>query len=70
MDELPPLQNLSAAEKDALLAELWAANQLLRQQLAILTERVQELEARSAKTSRNSSKPPSNVTTVASRSRS
>lgn len=59
MDQLPPLKNLSAAQKDELLVGLWAENQVLRQQLAVLEARVKELEARSAQNSRNSSKPPS-----------
>ena len=59
MDQLPALKNLPSAQKDELLAGLWAENQVLRQQLAFLEERVKELEARSAKNSRNSSKPPS-----------
>ena len=59
MDQLPPLKNLPAAQKDELLAELWTENQVLRQQLTLLAARVQELEAQGAKTSRNSNKPPS-----------
>lgn len=59
MDQLPALKNLPAAQKDELLAELWAENQLLRQQIALLEARIKELEARGSQTSRNSSKPPS-----------
>lgn len=59
MDQLRPLKNLPAAQKDELLAELWTENQILRQQLTLLAARVQELEAQGAKTSRKSNKPPS-----------
>ena len=59
MDQLPLLKPLSSEQKDKLIGALWADNQLLRQQVALLTERVKELEAQGAKTSRNSSKPPS-----------
>lgn len=59
MAQLPTLKNLSSVQKDELLAELWTENQFLRQQLAVLEGRIKELEARGAKTSRNSSKPPS-----------
>lgn len=40
-------------------ARLKAENATLREQMTALVERVQELEARLAKDSRNSSKPPS-----------
>ena len=40
-------------------AELEAENAALREQVRALLERVQELEARLAKDSHNSSKPPS-----------
>jgi transposase len=46
------LGKLSAAEKDALIMALF-------KQVQVLSARVQELEARLAKNSRNSSKPPS-----------
>lgn len=59
MDELPPLKDLDSAQKDELIRALWAANQLLRQQVVLLEGRVKELEAQGAKNSRNSSKPPS-----------
>ena len=52
MDTLPDLQRLSAAEKDALIGELWA-------RVVALTATVAELQGRLAKNSRNSSKPPS-----------
>src|SRR5215469_1386623 len=42
------------------IAELEAENQHQREQIAALLVRVQELEARLAKDSHNSSKPPSN----------
>lgn len=38
---------------------MWADDQLLRRQCALLEERVKELEAQVSKNSRNSSKPPS-----------
>ena len=41
------------------IAELEAENAALREQVTVLAERVQELEARLAKDSHNSSKPPS-----------
>lgn len=59
MEELPVLKELTSEQKDELLAALWADNQLLRQQVTQLVERVKELEAQGAQTSRNSSKPPS-----------
>jgi hypothetical protein len=46
MAQLPTLKNLSSVQKDELLAELWAENQVLRQQLAVLEARLKELEAR------------------------
>ena len=55
MSELPNLDHLSHAEKDALIHTLWA-------QVKALTARVAALEARlnePAKTSGNSSLPPS-----------
>ena len=52
MEPLPDLARLSAAEKDALIGELWA-------RVAALTVTVAELQGRLAKNSRNSSKPPS-----------
>ena len=52
MEPLPDLTRLSAAEKDALIGELWA-------RVAALTAAVAELHGRLAKNSRNSSKPPS-----------
>ena len=62
MDDLPDLDRLSVAEKDALIRELWPLRALVRQlseQVATLTAKVAELEGRLALNSRNSSKPPS-----------
>ena len=62
MDEIPDLEQLSIAEKDALIRELWPLRGLVRDLLAqvtTLTAKVTELEARLALNSRNSSKPPS-----------
>ena len=56
---LPNLDNLSDAEKDALIHALFAQLQGLTQQVETLTAKVAELEGRLAKNSRNSSKPPS-----------
>lgn len=52
MQPLPDLALLSAAEKDALIRELWV-------RVAALTATVEELHGRLAKNSHNSSKPPS-----------
>jgi transposase len=52
MVDMPDPSRLSSAEKDALIIELF-------KQVKWLTEQVQELQARLAKNSRNSSKPPS-----------
>lgn len=60
MEQLPALTYLTSEQKDELLEALWAENQFLRQQVTQLIERVKELEAQGAETSRNSSKPPSN----------
>ena len=59
MSSLPDLSELSSAQKDALIGQLWAQNQLLSAQLALLQERIKPLEARLKLNSRNSSKPPS-----------
>ena len=65
MPELPPA-TVSAEGPDAELVRLWAENAALRAQvaeqaaqIAQLLQRIQELEARLAKDSHNSSKPPS-----------
>lgn len=52
---VPDLSKLSSAEKDALIIALFKQ----AEQVQLLTRRVEELEARLAKNSRNSSKPPS-----------
>ena len=59
MDELPDLSRLSVAEKDALIVDLWQLVRKLTAQVTPLETKVQELEARLAQNSRNSSKPPS-----------
>jgi transposase len=62
MDELPDLEELSVAEKDQLIRELWPLRVLVRDlaaQLTVLQTKFTELEARLAQNSRNSSKPPS-----------
>lgn len=56
---MPELKHLPSAQKDELIGALWADNQLLRRQCALLEERVKELEAQVGTNSRNSSKPPS-----------
>ncbi len=61
MTQLPDLNHLSHAEKDALIRALWAQVQALTSQVEALTARVAELEAKlgePAKTSGNSSLPP------------
>lgn len=62
MENLPDLDCLSIADKDALIRELWPLRALvvdLSAQVADLTANVAELQGRLAKNSRNSSKPPS-----------
>jgi transposase len=59
MNELPHLVRLSVAEKDELIRELWSLVRNLTDQVTSLQGKVQELEARLALNSRNSSKPPS-----------
>jgi|APFre7841882724_1041349.scaffolds.fasta_scaffold23828_1 transposase len=58
MTEQPPTTAYSESQ-DAQLARLGAENAALRAQVEQLLERVRELEARLAKDSHNSSKPPS-----------
>ncbi len=53
MKDLPPLETLSSAEKDALIRELWQRLQALEQKGR------QSTQKRVKKTSRNSSLPPS-----------
>lgn len=55
VNNIPDLTQLSHADKDALIRQLWP----LPFELAKLVARVSELETRLAKNSRNSSKPPS-----------
>jgi len=55
VNTLPDLTQLSHADKDALIRQLWP----LQFELAKLVARVSDLENRLAKNSRNSSKPPS-----------
>ena len=62
MKNLPDLDQLSVAQKDDLIRELWPLRALvlkLSEQVATLTDKVAELEGRLALNSRNSSKPPS-----------
>lgn len=59
MTEATGLSKLSVAEKDALIMSLLNRERLLTEQVRMLSERMKELEARLAKNSRNSSKPPS-----------
>lgn len=61
MDELPPLKQLSSEEKAEEIKALWATNQLLRKEVALLEARVKEREVQGAKNSRNSSQPPSSA---------
>ncbi|MBD1999287.1 hypothetical protein H6G00_22185 [Leptolyngbya sp. FACHB-541] len=53
MKELPPLDGLSLAQKDALIGGLWQELQTLRSEVEKLRQ------TRVKKTSRNSSLPPS-----------
>lgn len=62
LNVLPDLSRLSHAEKDALIQALWAQVQAQGEQIAALTKRVAELEAKlnePPKTPDNSSVPPS-----------
>ncbi len=54
MPSLPDLSELSHAQKDELIGQLWAQNQLQAAQLAMLQERIGQLEARLKLNSRNS----------------
>ena len=61
-ETLPDLKQLTDAEKDALIIELWEENQRLRSQILAMEERLAKLEAKlnePPKTSKNSSVPPS-----------
>ncbi|MBN8520159.1 MAG: hypothetical protein J0L71_20425 [Candidatus Accumulibacter sp.] len=59
MDELPDLSRLSVAEKDQLIRDLWSWVRSLTVQVTTLQAKGDELVARLAQNSRNSSKPPS-----------
>jgi transposase len=62
METLPDLGQLSVAQKDDLIRELWPLRALvlkLSEQVTTLTAKVAELEGRLALNSHNSSKPPS-----------
>ncbi len=62
MPNLPDLTQLSHAQKDALILTLWPLQQQVQDlmaQVAVMQERIKELEGRLALNSKNSSKPPS-----------
>jgi transposase len=62
MPNLPDLSQLSHAQKDELIRMLWPLQQTVQDlmlQMAVLQERIKQLEGRLAKNSKNSSKPPS-----------
>jgi transposase len=62
MQTLPDLKTLSGTEKDELVTMLWKQVELLQSQCARITglkKEIEELKNKLAKTSRNSSKPPS-----------
>ena len=59
MPELPDLSQLSHAQKDALIIELFRMVQSLVAQVDVLQKRITELENRPRLNSKNSSKPPS-----------
>jgi len=62
MPNLPDLTQLSHAQKDALILMLWPLQQQVQDlmaQMAVMQERIKELEGRLALNSKNSSKPPS-----------
>ena len=59
MPNLPDLSQLSHAQKDELILTLWAQLQNVTAQLAVMQERIVQLEARLSLNSKNSSKPPS-----------
>ena len=62
MQSLPDLSELSHAQKDELIRILWPLQQQVQDlmfQMAVMGERIKQLEGRLASTSRNSSKPPS-----------
>ena len=62
MQNLPDLDQLSHAQKDELIRTLWPLQQQVREllaQMAVMQERIQQLEGQLALNSRNSSRPPS-----------
>ena len=59
MSELPDLRQLSDAQKDALIVELYQLVQSLSSQLQAMQKRITELDNRPRLHSKNSSKPPS-----------
>lgn len=62
MPNLPDLSQLGHAQKDDLIRLLWPLQQQVQDlmaQMAVMQERIKQLEGRLAKNSRNSSKPPS-----------
>jgi transposase len=62
MQSLPDLTQLSVAQKDELIRMLWPLQQQVQDlmaQMAVMQERIKQLEGRLALNSRNSSKPPS-----------
>lgn len=59
---LPDLTQLSSEQKDELVRKLWPLQQLVQDlmaQMAVMQDRIKQLEGRLALTSKNSSKPPS-----------
>ncbi|MBK9441054.1 MAG: IS66 family transposase [Comamonadaceae bacterium] len=62
MQNLPDLAKLSHVQKDDLIRALWPLQSQVRElvtQMAVLQERINQLEGRLALNSKNSSKPPS-----------
>jgi transposase len=62
MQNLPDLEQLSHAQKDELIRVLWPLQRQVGQlmaQMAVMQERIEQLEGRLALNSKNSSKPPS-----------
>lgn len=59
MQELPALSSLPPEAKDALIWLLWEKYQEMSQRVEQFSHSLAELEKRPAKTSKNSSKPPS-----------
>jgi len=62
MPNLPDLTQLSHAQKDALILMLWPLQQQVQDlmaPMAVMQERIKQLEGRLALNSKNSSKPPS-----------